>query len=246
MASGPWRLGLRRLRRNKVALAFGVLFVLLVAGLPGRAAVGQPRGRHAARREPPDRHDRRRRQEEERRRARWRADRAAVLKADGKFFLGADSNGRDIMVRLLYGGRNSLLDRDRGSADDHGAVDHPRADRGLLPRLVRRRRSEPLLDVMWSFPVVILGVALGVALALGGLKLGPITIAGDSLAIPIFIIGIVYVPVHGAADPRAGAVAAREGVRRGRARAGRGAAADHVHARSCRTCPRRCSSSSRC
>ena len=30
-----------------------------------------------------------------------------------------------------------------------------------------------LLDVMWSFPVVILGVALGVALALGGFKLGP-------------------------------------------------------------------------
>ena len=31
------------------------------------------------------------------------------LKADGKFFLGADRNGRDIMVRLLYGGRNSLM-----------------------------------------------------------------------------------------------------------------------------------------
>ena len=28
---GPWRLGLRRLRRNKVALFFGFLFVLLVA-----------------------------------------------------------------------------------------------------------------------------------------------------------------------------------------------------------------------
>ena len=27
----------------------------------------------------------------------------------GEFFLGADSNGRDVMVRLLYGGRNSLL-----------------------------------------------------------------------------------------------------------------------------------------
>ena len=31
------------------------------------------------------------------------------FKADGKFFLGADRNGRDVMVRLLYGGRNSLL-----------------------------------------------------------------------------------------------------------------------------------------
>ena len=51
-----------------------------------------------------------------------------------------------------------------------------------------------LLDVLWAFPVIILGVALGVALALGGLKLGPITISGDSLLIPIFIIGVVYIP----------------------------------------------------
>jgi len=35
---------------------------------------------------------------------------------------------------------------------------------------------------------------LGVALALGGIKLGPITISGDSLAIPVLIIGIVYIP----------------------------------------------------
>ena len=27
----------------------------------------------------------------------------------GQFFLGADTNGRDTAVRLLYGGRNSLL-----------------------------------------------------------------------------------------------------------------------------------------
>ena len=42
--------------------------------------------------------------------------------------------------------------------------------------------------------MVLLGVALGVALGLGGLKLGPITIAGDSIFIPILIIGVVYVP----------------------------------------------------
>lgn len=27
----------------------------------------------------------------------------------GSYFLGADENGRDLMVRLLYGGRNSLV-----------------------------------------------------------------------------------------------------------------------------------------
>jgi peptide/nickel transport system permease protein len=33
-----------------------------------------------------------------------------------------------------------------------------------------------------------------VALALGGLTVGPINIAGDSILIPILIIGVVYVP----------------------------------------------------
>ena len=51
-----------------------------------------------------------------------------------------------------------------------------------------------ILDVIWSFPVILLGIALGTALALGGLKLGPITIQGDSLAIPILIIALVYIP----------------------------------------------------
>jgi peptide/nickel transport system permease protein len=42
--------------------------------------------------------------------------------------------------------------------------------------------------------VLLLGIALGTALALGGFKVGPIEIAGDSLWIPILIIGFVYVP----------------------------------------------------
>jgi peptide/nickel transport system permease protein len=42
--------------------------------------------------------------------------------------------------------------------------------------------------------VVILGVALGVALAVGGLHIGPIAIKGNSLGVPAVIIGIVYIP----------------------------------------------------
>jgi peptide/nickel transport system permease protein len=115
------------------------------------------------------------------------------MKADGKFFLGADGNGRDIMVRLLYGGRNSLfigltaafitvfLSIALGVVSGYF--------RGGTDAVIRT-----VLDIMWSFPVIILGTALGVSLALGGLKIGPIEIAGDSLAIPIFIIGLVYVP----------------------------------------------------
>ena len=65
------------------------------------------------------------------------------LKADGKFFLGADSNGRDIMVRLLYGGRNSLLIGITAALMTTVLSIILGADRGLLPRLVGRRRSDP-------------------------------------------------------------------------------------------------------
>ena len=111
----------------------------------------------------------------------------------GRFFLGADSNGRDIMVRLLYGGRNSLL---IGIAAAIGTI-----LAGLLLGLLagyHRGRVDAVIswamNVVWSFPVILLGIALGTALALGGLELGPLTIAGDSLLIPIGIIALIYVP----------------------------------------------------
>ena len=111
----------------------------------------------------------------------------------GRFFLGADSNGRDIMVRLLYGGRNSLL---IGIAAAIGTI-----LAGLLLGLLagyHRGRVDAVIswamNVVWSFPVILLGIALGTALALGGLELGPLTIAGDSLLIPIGIIALIYIP----------------------------------------------------
>jgi peptide/nickel transport system permease protein len=190
---GPWRLGLRRLRRNKVAIAFGVMFLVLVAAClaaplwADNVAKTGPNTNHLS--------------------DTIQVDGESVnvvaldgvpigpqyFKADGRFFLGADRNGRDIMVRLLYGGRNSL-------AIGISAALMTTLLSILLGTLAGYFRGwidiviRSLLDIMWSFPVIILGVALGVALALGGIKLGPITIAGDSLAIPIFIIGLVYVP----------------------------------------------------
>ena len=111
------------------------------------------------------------------------------------------------MVRLLYGGRNSLVIGIAAAL----MTTVLSIVLGLLAGYFRGRTDSVirgLLDVIWSFPVVILGVALGVALALGGLKLGPITISGDSLLIPIFVIGLRLHPVHGAAGARAGAVPA--------------------------------------
>jgi peptide/nickel transport system permease protein len=111
----------------------------------------------------------------------------------GEFFLGADPNGRDIMVRLLYGGRNSLV-------IGFAAAFMTALLSVVLGVIAGYFRGWPdtviraVLDVLWSFPAVILGVALGVALALGGLKIGPLELSGDSLLVPIFIIGLVYVP----------------------------------------------------
>ena len=190
---GPWRLGLRRLRRNKVALAFGLVFVLLVLSClaaplwADKVAKTTPEENHLSDTITID------------------GKKTNVVgldgvpigpqyfKADGRFFLGADPNGRDIMVRLLYGGRNSLMIGVAAALMTTilsvilGVI--AGYFRGWSDTVIRS-----LLDILWSFPVVILGVALGVALALGGLQLGPIKIAGDSLAVPIFIIGLVYIP----------------------------------------------------
>jgi peptide/nickel transport system permease protein len=49
------------------------------------------------------------------------------------------------------------------------------------------------MELIWSFPPVILGVAVGTALAFGGI--GPIK--GNSILIPAFIIGVIYIPYLG-------------------------------------------------
>jgi peptide/nickel transport system permease protein len=187
---GPWKLGFRRLRRNKVALFFGFVFILLVAvclAAPlwaNRVAHTGPDENHLTDTIVVDGEEKN----------------VVALSGvpigptwQGEFFLGADKNGRDVLVRLLYGGRNSLLIGITAAL----MTTLLSIVLGLLAGFFRGRTDTAirgLLDVMWSFPVVILGVALGVALALGGLQLGPIEISGDSLLIPIFVIGLVYVP----------------------------------------------------
>jgi peptide/nickel transport system permease protein len=190
---GPWKLGLRRLRRNKVALLFGFLFVLLVVA----CALAPVWADRVAKTTATENHLSDTITVDGKKKNVVGLDGVPIgpqwLKADGKFFLGADRNGRDIMVRLLYGGRNSLFIGITAALITAflsivlGVVSG--YFRGGTDTVIRA-----LLDVMWSFPVIILGTALGVALALGGLKIGPIQIAGDSLAIPILIIGLVYVP----------------------------------------------------
>jgi peptide/nickel transport system permease protein len=51
-----------------------------------------------------------------------------------------------------------------------------------------------VLDVIWAYPAVLLGVALGVSLAVGGINFGLFQLSGSTLLVPAFVIGIVYIP----------------------------------------------------
>ena len=66
-----------------------------------------------------------------------------------------------------------------------------------------------LFDLVWAYPAVLLGVALGVALAVGGLNLGLFTLHSGSLLLPAFVIGVVFFP-YVAKPLRAQALSLRE------------------------------------
>jgi peptide/nickel transport system permease protein len=187
---GPWRLAMRRLKRNKIALAFGGLFIVIVLICLAAPLFAD----HIAHSDPFQNHltDQ----------VKVGGQLKDVVSPDGtpigptwqgRFFLGADGNGRDIAVRLLYGGRTSLL---IGAGAAIGTIilsilfgTIAGYFRGFSDTLISRA-----LDILWAFPPLLLGLALGTALALGGLKIGPLHVAGDSKLIPILIISVVQVP----------------------------------------------------
>jgi peptide/nickel transport system permease protein len=188
--TGPWKLAWKRLRRNHVALFFGAVFLvivilcLLAPVYAANIAHTTPQAENIT----------------------------GTVKVGGKnvdivgltgipigptwqshYFLGADVNGRDTAVRLLYGGRNSLqigisatvitmiLAIIMGVAAGYF--------RGITDGIISRT-----LDVIWAFPAVLLGITLGTVIAVGGITIGPIDIKGNNLWVPAFVIGIVYIP----------------------------------------------------
>jgi peptide/nickel transport system permease protein len=180
---GPYQLAWRRLKRNKVALVFGVLFLIIVI----LCLLAPVYANDIAHTGPNDEHI------------------DTALNQFGlpigptwhaKFFLGADNSGRDVAVRLLYGGRNSL--EVGGEATLITIVLATLLGilagyfRGPLDGLISRG-----FDLIWAYPVYLLGIVLGVTLAIGGLDLGLFKIAGSSLLITSMIIGVVYVPYVG-------------------------------------------------
>jgi peptide/nickel transport system permease protein len=184
---GPYKLAWRRLRRNRVSLFFGGLFLLIVV-----LCLLAPVYSHDVAHIGPA-----------------TENITGTVKVGGKvedivsvtsipigptwelkhYFLGADENGRDVAVRLLYGGRNSLeiggvatlitmiVALILGIAGGYF--------RGPVDGVIRT-----ILDVIWAFPAVLLGITLGTLLAVG--SLGPLH--GTSLMVPAFVIGVIYVP----------------------------------------------------
>ena len=187
--TSPWALAWRRLKRNKVSLAFGVLFVVLVL-----SALAAPLWADNVAKTTPDRNN-------VSGTIVKGGERVDIVSVEGvpigptwqsKYFLGADSNGRDVMVRLLSGARNSLFIGITASlitillAVILGVM--AGYFRGWTDSIISRG-----FDVLWAFPVLLLGVALGVSLATGGLSIGPLTFQAGSLWIPTMIIGVVGV-----------------------------------------------------
>jgi peptide/nickel transport system permease protein len=183
---GPWTLAWRRLRRNRVALFFGGVFLLVVV----LCLLGPVYSHDIAHIGPNTENI------------------TGTIKTGGKtqdivsligipigptwhsrYLLGADLEGRDVAVRLLYGGRNSL---EIGVVATlltmlFGTMAGLLAGyfRGIIDGVISR-----ILDVIWAYPAVLLGITLGTVLAIRGI--GPLK--GTTLMVPAIVIGFVYIP----------------------------------------------------
>ncbi|WP_433350873.1 ABC transporter permease [Microtetraspora malaysiensis] len=111
----------------------------------------------------------------------------------GNYFLGADNQGRDVMARLLYGGRNSLLIGLSSAVLCCALATVLGVLAGYFGGWIDAVLSR-FFDVIWAFPVYLLAICLSVVLLTSGLHLGPIHIDAGSLALPVVIIALIYVP----------------------------------------------------
>ncbi|MDX6327213.1 MAG: peptide/nickel transport system permease protein [Nocardioidaceae bacterium] len=109
------------------------------------------------------------------------------------YFLGADGQGRDVMARVLYGGRNSLLIGIVSALMCCAAALVLGVAAGYFGGVLDAVLSR-VFDVVWAFPVYLLAISLSVVLLTSGLRLGFVSIQGDSLWLPIIIIAVIYVP----------------------------------------------------
>ena len=116
--------------------------------------------------------------------------------AGGRYVFGADTQGRDVAVRLLYGGQNSLK-VGIGSALICTFLAIVLAllaayYGGWVDWLISR-----FFDLTWAFPVLLLAIALGTALSINGFHHFGVNIKQGSLWIPTIVIAYVLIPYIG-------------------------------------------------
>ena len=202
----PWLLAWRRLRRNYVALGFLLLFVVIVIA----CSLAGPYAHHIAKTGPNDNHLGETFVRNGKQipvvskggfiKGQFKAGGIPVgpqlWHAGGRYVFGADTQGRDVAVRLLYGGQNSLK-VGIGSglictlfalvlallAGYYG---------GWADWVIAR-----FFDLIWAFPVLLLAIALGTALSINGFHHFGISIASGSLWIPTLVISYVLIPYVG-------------------------------------------------
>jgi peptide/nickel transport system permease protein len=206
----PWYLAWRRLRRNYLALAsLGLFFVIVIA-----CALAPVYAHHVAHSGPNDVHVGEKVRVDGKlkdvigggsfydvNKGRFVVKAPSYLgptwwHADGRFVLGTDNLGRDVAVRLLYGGRNSLM-IGIGSALICTFVALALAllagyYRGGCDWLISR-----FFDIIWAFPVLLLAIAISSALAINGFHHFGIDIEPGSLWIPTLVISYVLIPYIG-------------------------------------------------
>jgi peptide/nickel transport system permease protein len=208
----PWWLAWRRLRRNKVALGALVLFILIVIACFCAPLYAE----HVAGTDPYTNHinetvivDGEEKDVISQGGTQPCPDNPSQLcikavevlgptwwNAGGQFVLGADSNGRDVAVRLLYGGLTSLK-IGLGSALLCSLMAVALAllagyFGGWSDWLITRA-----FDLIAAIPVILLAIALGAALSINGFHHGPINIESGSLWVPTLVISFVLVAYIG-------------------------------------------------
>lgn len=195
--AGPWRRALQGLASSRTAVLSGLGLVLIVLA----TVLAPVYAKHVAQTDP------------------FRSGLSAKIMIDGKrspvmersteglglgvtpigptwgpkYFLGADTQGRDVAARLLYGGQNSLIIA--GAATLLCLV--CAAVIGIVAGYAGGRIDtvlSNLIDMIWAFPVYLLAISLSIVMLGKTFEIGPIHISSSSLVVPIIIIGLVYVP----------------------------------------------------
>jgi peptide/nickel transport system permease protein len=109
------------------------------------------------------------------------------------YFLGADSQGRDLAARMLYGGRNSLIIGLASAAFCCLIATIIALIAGFFGGIVDQILSR-ILDVIWAFPVFLAAISISTVALTSGIPIGPVTLSAGSIWLPIIIISFVFVP----------------------------------------------------